>query len=100
MAFGIPTLSPLVFPCARGRAAHAMNEHDVGHPIWVGCILNDVQIFEVCQRSLPNAKRFGMAELLATRRDLRRDRRTPPGPHLLEKDVQATSVCLPAQSPY
>jgi hypothetical protein len=50
----------------------AMSEH-VGHPIGVSCILNSLQIFEVCQRGLPNAKRFGMAELLATRRDLRRD---------------------------
>jgi hypothetical protein len=47
-----------------------MNEHDVGYPC---IILNGVQIFEVCQRSLTDAKRFGMAELLATRRDLRRD---------------------------
>jgi hypothetical protein len=70
MAIGIQTLSPLVIPCARGRAAHPMNEHDVGYPC---IILNGVQIFEVCQRSLTDAKRFGMAELLATRRDLRRD---------------------------
>jgi hypothetical protein len=49
MAIGIPTLSPPGIPMCRGRAAYAMNEHGVGHPIWGGCIVNDVKYF----RSLP-----------------------------------------------
>jgi hypothetical protein len=49
MAIGIPTLSPPGIPMCRGRAAYAMNEHGVGHPIWGGCIVNGVKYF----RSLP-----------------------------------------------